>query len=489
MRAVSIINKCAYYRMDKLLLPLIKHIGCRKLINCIFFIANPKACVIPAKSVKASSSAVRLRKFLEDAGPVFIKFGQILSTRRDLLPQDFADELALLQDQVPPFSSALARSIVAAELGNSLSELFADFEEQALASASVAQVHAARLKTGQEVIVKIIRPDITRTIQLDIALMYLCARFLLLVWPDSRKLHLHEIIEDYSKTINNELDLRREAANASQLQHNFSKSDLLHVPEIHWQYTTEKVMTMERIYGIRVTDIAALKAKGINLKKLAERGTEIFYTQVFRDAFFHADMHPGNIFVDPDNPQEPRYLGVDFGIMGSLSEEDQYYLAHNFLAFFRRDYKRVAALHIESGWVAGDTNLLEMEAAIRTVCEPIFARPLRDISFGKLLIQLFKVARQFNMEVQPQLVLLQKTLLNIEGLGRQIYPDLDLWQTGQPFFEKWIKQRTAPWFLARKFVRQAPEWLDRLPDLPSKLFTMLDHLDVIVSAISEKENK
>ena len=496
MRALTIIRKCASYRMDQLLFPVIKRFWIRRVLTGIFFLACPSAYLMPAKFT-ADARAARLRHFLQDLGPVFVKFGQTLSTRRDLLPQDIADELALLQDQVPPFSSAQAQTIIETELGKPVSVVFTDFTVEPLASASVAQVHSARLKFNlnnhannsdgePEVIIKIIRPDIKKTIKQDIGLMYLCAGVLTWIWRGARQLHLVEVVQEYDKTIHHELDLRREAANATQLKHNFKDSTLLYVPQVYWEYTTSTVMTMERIYGIAVTDLPALQAKKINLQKLAERGTEIFYTQVFRDAFFHADMHPGNIFVDPAFPEQPRYLGVDFGIMGSLSEADQYYLAHNLLAFFRRDYKRVAALHIESGWVAQHTNLLEMEAAIRTVCEPIFAKPLKDISFGKLLMELFSLARQFHMEVQPQLILLQKTLLNVEGLGRQIYPELNLWQTGKPFLEKWLRQRLAPWSLAKRFIRQTPDWLDKIPDLPGRVLLLLEHLELICeTAIGE----
>ena len=512
MRALTIVRKCAHYGVDQLLLPLIKRFWIRRVLSGIFFLACPSAYLMPAKFA-ADARAVRLRHFLQDLGPVFVKFGQTLSTRRDLLPQDIADELALLQDQVPAFSSVQAQSIMEAELGQPISAIFSDFVVEPLASASVAQVHSARLKVNvnnnanhnashdvnhskgaPEVIIKIIRPDIKKTIKQDIGLMYLCASLITWMGRSTRQSHLMEVVEEYDKTIHHELNLRREAANATQLKHNFKDSKLLYVPQVYWEYTTSTVMTMERIYGIAVTNLPALQAKKINLQRLAERGTEIFYTQVFRDAFFHADMHPGNIFVDPDFPEQPRYLGVDFGIMGSLSEADQYYLAHNLLAFFRRDYKRVAALHIESGWVAQDTNLLEMEAAIRTVCEPIFAKPLKDISFGKLLMELFSLARQFHMEVQPQLILLQKTLLNVEGLGRQIYPELNLWQTGKPFLEKWLRQRLAPWSLAKRFIRQTPDWLDKVPDLPGRILLLLEHFELICeTAASEttakKKNK
>ena len=415
----------------------------------------------------------RLRLALEALGPVFIKFGQMLSTRRDLLPDDIALELQRLQDQVPPFPGIEAQLIVEKALGKSVGELFARFESQPLASASVAQVHQAALKSGREVVVKVVRPGIERTIRKDVDLLYTIARLLQWAWPEGRRLRPVEVVREYEQTIFDELDLRKEAANGSQLRRNFEQSDILYIPEIFWDLTRHNVLVMELIQGIPVADIEQLRAQNTDMKCLAERGVEIFFTQVFRDSFFHADMHPGNIFVSRDNPSQPQYLAVDFGIMGSLTPEDQHYLARNFLAFFKRDYRQVAQLHIDSGWVPPDTNLYAFETAIRSVCEPIFEKPLKDISFGQVLLGLFQTARRFNMEVQPQLVLLQKTLLNIEGLGRQLYPDLDLWKTGKPLLENWMKNRMGAKALYRTVREQAPDWLDKLPYMPQLVFDAL----------------
>ena len=350
---------------------------------------------------------VRIRRTLEDLGPIFVKFGQMLSTRRDLLPHDIADELAKLQDQVPPFPGAEARAIVEKSLGKPVTELFQEFNETPLASASIAQVHAARLKDNREVVVKVLRPGVERVIRGDLDLLYLIAGLAERYWREARRLRPREVVAEYEQVIIDELDLMREAANAAQLRRNFEGSSLLHVPEIHWPLTRRNVMVMERIHGVPVSDIATLVARGTDMQKLAENGVQIFFTQVFKHNFFHADMHPGNIFVDVNDPKNPRYIAVDFGIVGTLNPRDQRYLAGNFLAFFNRDYRRVAELHVESGWVPADTHVNEFESAIRTVCEPIFNRPLRDISFGQLLVRLFQTARRFNMAVQPQLVLLQ----------------------------------------------------------------------------------
>ncbi len=415
------------------------------------------------------SRGERIRCTLEELGPIFVKFGQILSTRRDLLPDDIADELAQLQDNVPPFPDSEARAIIEKSLGKPVGELFARFDQSPLASASIAQVHTAQLHDGREVIVKVVRPNIKSTIRRDLALLYTLAGLAERYWTDGRRLHPREVVAEYDKTIMDELDLMREAASASQLRRNFAGSEQLYVPEVHWPLTRRDVMVMERISGTPVGDIDALRAQGIDFERLAKNGVEIFFTQVFRDNFFHADMHPGNIFVEPCG----RYIAVDFGIMGTLSEEDQRYLAGNFLAFFQRDYRRVAELHVESGWVPEDTRVEEFEAAIRTVCEPIFERPLKDISFGHVLLRLFQVARRFNMEVQPQLVLLQKTLLNIEGLGRQLYPDLDLWETAKPFLERWMSEQVGFRSFGRAVKKNAPEWAEKLPELPGLLHAFL----------------
>lgn len=419
----------------------------------------------------------RLRLALEALGPIFIKFGQMLSTRRDLLPDDIANELRRLQDQVPPFPVDLAVARVEKELEMSLVDAFAEFEQMPLASASIAQVHAARLHSGEEVVVKIIRPGIDRIMRQDMALMYQVAKLLAKV-PEARRLRPVEVIRDYESTLFDELDLYKEAANTSQLKRNFKDSPLMFVPTIYWPYTRRHVMVQERIRGIPVADLETLTAKGANLKKLAERGVEIFFTQVFRDNFFHADMHPGNIFVNCDNPEDPQYIAIDCGIVGSLTREDQDYLARNLLAFFHQDYYEVAALHIESGWVGENTRANEFAAAIRTVCEPILEKPLKDISFGQVLLGLFQTARRFNMEVQPQLVLLQKTLLNIEGLGRQLYPELDLWSTAKPYLEQWMKERAGVSGLWESLKRQAPELSHQLPELPVLAHQALTRMEV-----------
>lgn len=428
-------------------------------------------------SVGHRSRGERLRLALEALGPIFIKFGQMLSTRRDLLPDDVANELRRLQDQVPPFPGELAAARVEKELEMSLDVAFAEFEQAPLASASIAQVHAAKLHTGEEVVVKIIRPGIDRIMRQDMALMYQVAKLFAKV-PEARRLRPVEVIRDYEATLFDELDLYKEAANTSQLKRNFKDSPLLFVPTIYWPFTRRHVMVQERIRGVPVADMETLTARGVNLKKLAERGVELFFTQVFRDNFFHADMHPGNIFVNCDNPEDPQYIAIDCGIVGSLTREDQDYLARNLLAFFHQDYYEVAALHIESGWVGENTRANEFAAAIRTVCEPILEKPLKDISFGQVLLGLFQTARRFNMEVQPQLVLLQKTLLNIEGLGRQLYPELDLWSTAKPYLEQWMKDRAGISGLWESLKRQAPELSHQLPELPVLAHQALTRMEV-----------
>jgi ubiquinone biosynthesis protein len=418
----------------------------------------------------------QLRMALEELGPVFVKFGQILSTRRDLLPDDMAGSLKHLQDRVPPFPGAEAQAIIERSLGASVDELFASFSREPMASASVAQVHAATLRDGREVVVKVIRPGIERVINQDLSLMYLMATLLERYWSEGPRLHPREVVADYDATIHDELNLKREAANASQLRRNFDNSSLIYIPYIDWDYTTKSVLVMERIHGIPIADVPALREAGVNLKVLAEKGVEIFFTQVFRDSFFHADMHPGNIFVDVSNPADPKYIAIDFGIVGTLAPDDQSYLARNLLAFFRRDYRQVAELHIQSGWVPSDTRVNEFEAAIRTVCEPIFEKPLKDISFGHFLLGLFQTARRFNMEVQPQLVLLQKTLLNVEGLGRQLYPDLDLWSTAQPFLENWMRGRVGPAGLLKSLKSHLPDWIEQSPEMPQLVHDALTQL-------------
>jgi ubiquinone biosynthesis protein len=422
---------------------------------------------------KHLTRGMRIRLALEELGPIFVKFGQILSTRRDLLPDDIALELAKLQDKVAPFSGEEVRKILEKSYARPLDEVFADFDMTHTAAASVAQVHAARLHNGRKVVVKVLRPGIKSNIRKDIELLYLFAELAQRYWKDGRRLRPLEVVAEFEKTLYDELDLIREAANATQLRRNFKDSDLLYVPEIEWDYTLSNVMVMERVSGIPVSDVATLKRQNVDLKYLADAGVEIFFTQVFRDNFFHADMHPGNIFVDTRHPNRSSYIAVDFGIMGTLSTEDQHYLAANFLAFFRRDYHRVAELHVHSEWVPPGTRIEEFEGAIRSVCEPIFDKPLKEISFGMVLLRLFQTARRFNMEVQPQLVLLQKTLLNIEGLGRQLYPDLDLWQTAKPFLERWMDERIGLRAFIKGIRTNLPLWAENLPEFPMLIHEML----------------
>jgi len=417
----------------------------------------------------------RLRLALQELGPVWIKFGQMLSTRRDLFPPVIADQLALLQDRVAPLDGRLAKQQIEKSMGDRPVEAwFDDFDITPLASASIAQVHTARLKeSGKEVVIKVIRPDILPVIKADMKLIYRLARWVPRLLPDGRRLRPMEVVREYEKTLLDELDLLREAANAIQLRRNFENSPMLYVPEVYSDYCSPTMMVMERIYGIPVNDVAALEANGTDMKLLAERGVQVFFTQVFRDSFFHGDMHPGNIFVSHDHPHDPQYIGIDCGIVGSLNKEDKRYLAENFIAFFNRDYRRVAELHVDSGWVPPDTNVEEFESAIRTVCEPIFEKPLAEISFGHVLLNLFNTARRFNMEVQPQLVLLQKTLLYIEGVGRQLYPQLDLWKTAKPFLESWIKDQVGFPALVRSFKEKAPFWAEKIPEIPELVYNSL----------------
>ncbi len=424
------------------------------------------------------SPGVRLRLALQSLGPVWVKFGQMLSTRRDLFPPELADELAKLQDKVAPFGGHQAQQLIEQALGlKNINELFSDFAVTPLASASIAQVHTARLRladgSAPEVVIKVIRPDIEQQIQADLELMadlaIAAAKFL----PDGKRLRPREVVAEYRKTILDELDLQREAANAIQLRRNFEGSESLYIPFVYSDHSRKNVMVMERIYGIPVSDTERLIANGTDMELLAKRGVEVFFTQVFRDSFFHADMHPGNIFVAQDKPHNPQYIGIDCGIVGTLNREDKRYLAENFVAFFNRDYRKVAELHVDSGWVPADTSIEEFESAIRTVCEPIFQKPLAEISFGQVLMNLFNTARRFNMQVQPQLVLLQKTLLYIEGLGRQLYPQLDLWKTAKPFLENWVKQQMGPWAMLRQIKDNLPFWAEKLPEMPTLLHSYL----------------
>jgi len=414
--------------------------------------------------------AMRVRLALEDLGPIFVKFGQLLSTRRDLLPADMAGELALLQDRVAPFSSDLAVRQIELSLGQHPDRLFARFERVPVASASIAQVHFATLHDGREVAVKVLRPNMRRAIDRDVALMQSAAWLIERLWADGKRLRPRDVVAEFDKHLHDELDLMREAANASQLRRNFLNSDLLRVPEMYWDYCSEAVIVMERMVGIPISRREELIAAGIDLKKLSRDGVEIFFTQVFRHGFFHADMHPGNIYVGTrehnGGADFNRYIALDFGIVGTLTDFDKNYLAQNFLAFFRRDYKRVATLHIESGWVPKGTREDELESAIRACCEPIFDRPLAQISFGQVLLRLFQTSRRFNVEVQPQLVLLQKTLLNVEGLGRELDPELDLWQTARPFLERWMQEQIG-WRGMLERVKQESAMLAQfLPQLP-----------------------
>lgn len=413
-----------------------------------------------------TARGVRLRETLEDLGPVYIKFGQMLSTRRDLLPNDIAEELAKLQDDVPPFDQARAVAIIEQSLGKPVDELFLGFSAEPLASASIAQVHAARLPGGEDVVVKVVRPDIEHVIEQDLALLLVLANWVQRYIPDGKRLRPVEVVEDYRHTIIDELDMQREAANTSLLRRNFLNSGLLYIPEVYWDYTRRNVLVMERIDGIPVSDVDAIRAQGTDMKALAERGVEIFFTQVFRDNFFHADMHPGNIFISRKTPQKPQYIGIDCAIMGSLSDFDRYYLARNLLAMFNRNYRQIAQLHVECGWVPANTRVQDFEAAMRSTCEPVFEKPLGEISFGQLLLYLFQTARRFDMEIQPSLVLLQKTMLAIEGLGRDLYPDLDLWKTAKPYLDNWMKERYAPTGLVQQLRQHAPQWLEQLPQLP-----------------------
>lgn len=424
---------------------------------------------------KNKSLGERLRLALQQLGPVWIKFGQMLSTRRDLFPPQIADQLALLQDKVAPFDGKLAQQQIERAMGNiPVESWFDDFDINPLASASIAQVHTARLKeNGKEVVIKVIRPDILPVIKADMKLIYRLAGWVPRLLPDGRRLRPLEVVREYEKTLIDELNLQREAANAIQLRRNFEDSPMLYVPEVYPDYCRQNMMVMERIYGIPVSDISRLESAGTNMKLLAERGVQVFFTQVFRDSFFHADMHPGNIFVSFEHPEDPQYIGIDCGIVGSLNKEDKRYLAENFIAFFNRDYRRVAELHVDSGWVPLDTNIEDFEFAIRTVCEPIFEKPLSEISFGHVLLNLFNTARRFNMEVQPQLVLLQKTLLYVEGLGRQLYPQLDLWKTAKPFLENWLHSQVGIPALVRAIKEKGPTWVEKMPQIPELIFDSL----------------
>ncbi|ASU37607.1 ubiquinone biosynthesis regulatory protein kinase UbiB [Herbaspirillum sp. meg3] len=455
LRLFKIVRVAIRYGLDEIAISGFDTPRITRFLNAIFFwrdISTPRG--------------ERLRRALEDLGPIFVKFGQVLSTRRDLLPLDIADELTRLQDRVPPFDSELAIAQIQKSLGAHPDDLFATFDRAPIASASIAQVHFATLKDGTEVAVKVLRPGMRNTIDHDIGLMHVAADWVERLWADGRRLKAKEVVAEFDKYLHDELDLMREAANASQLRRNFANSDLLMVPEMYWDYCSSSVIVMERMHGIPIGQTARLLEEGVDLGKLSRDGVEIFFTQVFRDGFFHADMHPGNILVSTAPATFGRYIALDFGIVGTLTDFDKDYLSQNFLAFFQRDYKRVAEAHIESGWAPKETRVDELEAAVRACCEPIFDRPLKDISFGQVLLRLFQTSRRFNVEVQPQLVLLQKTLLNVEGLGRQLDPDLDLWKTAKPYLERWMNEQIG-W---RGFVQQlkieVPRYSRLLPQLP-----------------------
>jgi ubiquinone biosynthesis protein len=458
VRLLKIFAVSIRYGLDEFFLGHERVAGLRALVGALFFWRPLDA-----------PRAVRLRQALEALGPIFVKFGQILSTRRDLLPPDIADELAKLQDRVPPFATEQAIATLNRVYGRPLERVFRDFEREPVASASVAQVHLAHLPDGTEVAVKVLRPGIAKVIARDLELLHAGASLIEWLWADGRRLRPHEVVDEFAKHLEVELDLLREASNASQLRRNFEGSPLLLVPQVYWDYCSSEVMVMERMHGTPVSQVQALRAQGVDLQRLSRAGVEICFTQIFRDGYFHADMHPGNILVTP----EGQYVALDFGIMGTLTELDKNYLAQNFLAFFRRDYRRVAQAHIESGWAPRETRVDDFEAAIRAVCEPIFARPLKEISFGRVLLRLFQTSRRFNIEVQPQLVLLQKTLLNIEGLGRELDPELDLWETAKPFLERWMAERVGWRGFIEHLKQEAPYWSTILPQLPRLLHQAL----------------
>ena len=476
LRLLKIIFVVLRFGLDEFLLAHTRTRWLLAPLNVLLFFRNTSA-----------PRAQRLRLALEKLGPIFVKFGQMLSTRRDLMPTDIADELAKLQDQVPPFPSAQAVALLETAYKKKLGEVFLSFDETPIASASVAQVHFAVLPDGREVAVKILRPNIARIIAHDVALLDICAGLMERWWEDGKRLKPRLVVAEFEKHLHDELDLMREAANASQLKRNFSHSTLLTVPDIYWDWCTTEVMVMERMDGIPISQVASLRAAGIDIKKLAANGVEIFYTQVFRDGFFHADMHPGNVQVASDG----RYIALDFGIMGTLTDTDKHYLAQNFLAFFRRDYKRVAQVHIESGWAPADTRVDELESAIRAVCEPIFDRPLREVSFGRVLLRLFQTSRRFDIEVQPQLVLLQKTLLNVEGLGLQLDPELDLWKTAMPWLERWMNEQIGWRGFLKSLRAEAPRYASLLPQLPRLLHQRLHENPItqIENALREWTNQ
>lgn len=437
----------------------------------------PAWLLLAPRRLRTESRGRRLREALQELGPIFVKFGQNISTRPDLLPRDIAGELARLQDDVPPFPAEQAREALGGFYGRPVEEVFADFEPQALAAASIAQVHAARLPGGEEVVVKLLRPGIRERIGRDVELLHGLARLAEAWWPATHRLRLTEAVEEYRRTLGHELDLTREGANASRLRRSFAGSEIIHVPAVYWDYCRPGVLVMERIHGTPIRDVQALKDAGVDIPELAARGVEIFFTQVFRDSFFHADMHPGNVFVDISDPENPRYAAVDFGIVGILDERDHHYLGQTLLAFFEQDYARLARLHLYWGWVAPDTRAEDLEAAFRVIGEPIFARPLSECSFAAVLGRIFATAREFDMHLQPQMLLLHKTLLNIEGLGRELYPQLDLWETGYPLLKKWMARRAEPGRVLKELRRDLPELRYAVQRLPRALHGLLDRAE------------
>jgi ubiquinone biosynthesis protein len=457
-RLIGIQRVLVKYGLDD----LIKETHLLRPLRFVFYL-------FPRRRDRSAPLGERIRLALEELGPIFVKFGQALSTRRDLLPADIADELAKLQDEVPPFPAEQAIAILDAAYGKSVDEVFARFDTEPFAAASIAQVHTAQLPNGQEVIVKLLRPGVQDLIERDIEVLRALAHLAQRYWKEGKRLRPLEVVDEYEHTIIDELDLMREAANAAQLKRNFAGSEMLYVPEIYWDFCRPEMLVQERIYGIPISDMNALREAGANIQWLAENGVEIFFTQVFRHNFFHADMHPGNIFVIATDPDKPKYAAVDFGIVGTLSPSDQEYLAHNFLAFFDRDYHRIAKLHIESGWVPEGTRIDQLESAVRTVCEPIFNKPLAEISFAQVLMRLFRVAKRFDVEIQPQMILLHKTLFNIEGLGRELYPQLDLWKTAHPVMKKWLSDQVGPEAILRDLREGLPQLRLALKDLPAAI--------------------
>ncbi len=458
LRLARIFTVVWRYRLDEIVVSSLRNPTLVRLVHWTTFGA-PRA-----------TRGARLRQALEDLGPIFVKFGQVLSTRRDLLPPDVADELAKLQDRVPPFPSDVAMREIERGLGRRIDDVFANFEREPVASASIAQVHFAALKhgphAGKEVAVKVLRPNMLSAIDKDLSLLETGAMLVEKLWRDGKRLRPRDVVREFDTYLHDELDLNREAANASQLRRNFAGSPLLVVPEMYFDYCSDNVLVMERMHGIPVSQIDRLKEAGLDIKKLSRDGVTLFFTQVFDHAFFHADMHPGNILVGINGDQFNKYIGLDYGIVGTLTETDKNYLAQNFLAFFRRDYKRIAELHVESGWVPEGTRINELEGGVRAVLEPVFDKPLKDISLGVVLLRLFQASRRFNVEIQPQLVLLQKTLLNVEGLGRQLDPELDLWKTAKPFLERWMEQQVGVRGLEAKLRQEALQWSYLLPQLP-----------------------